>query len=104
MNLDSRVNAFYESLQGKRVAVCGIGISNTPLIEKLIGCGARITACDRREMCIRDSCGLPYYIGGTIGDKNALTLQTPDSFWNRFRIEVRVRHEVTAVDLSLIHI
>jgi len=33
-----------------------------------------------------------------IKDKNELTLQTPQSLWNRFRIDVRVRHEVTAVD------
>lgn len=43
------------------------------------------------------NCGLPYYIGGVIEDPEALTLQTPESFWKRFQIEMRVRHEVTAI-------
>lgn len=43
---------------------------------------------------------MPYYIGGVIQDEAALTLQTPDSFWNRFRIAVKVRHEVTAIHLD----
>lgn len=43
------------------------------------------------------NCGLPYYIGGIIADKEALTLQTPESFYSRFRVKMRVRHEVTAI-------
>ena len=43
------------------------------------------------------NCGLPYYIGGVITDQRELTLQTPQSFFDRFRIDVRVRHEVTAI-------
>lgn len=43
------------------------------------------------------NCGLPYYIGGVITDKEELTLQTPESFWQRFRVDMRVRHEVTAI-------
>ena len=41
------------------------------------------------------NCGLPYYIGGVITDERELTLQTPESFWNRFRIRIRTGHEVT---------
>lgn len=37
------------------------------------------------------NCGLPYYIGGTITDRSKLTLQTPQSFRNRFNIDARVR-------------
>ena len=43
------------------------------------------------------NCGLPYYIGGVIEDPEDLTLQTPESFWKRFRIQMKVRHEVTAI-------
>lgn len=43
------------------------------------------------------NCGLPYYIGGVISDPEELTLQTPESFFARFRINVKVRHEVIAV-------
>ena len=44
------------------------------------------------------NCGLPYYIGGTITDRSKLTLQTPQSFRNRFNIDARVRQEVVSID------
>ena len=39
---------FFEQISGKKIAMCGIGVSNTPLIEKFLNMGARIVACDRR--------------------------------------------------------
>ncbi len=39
---------FFKNLSGKRIAMCGIGVSNTPLIEKFLNMGARVVACDRR--------------------------------------------------------
>ena len=44
------------------------------------------------------NCGLPYYIGGLIEDRDELELQTPESFNARFNVDVRVLSEVTAVD------
>jgi len=46
------------------------------------------------------NCGLPYYVGGVIEDPEELTLQTPESFWDRFRIDVRTKHEVTKIDID----
>lgn len=43
------------------------------------------------------NCGLPYYIGGAITDKNNLTLQTPESFRKRFNIDVRVNNEAVRI-------
>ena len=43
------------------------------------------------------NCGLPYYIGDIITDKRELTLQTPNSFKNRFNIDCRVNHEVIKI-------
>ena len=43
------------------------------------------------------NCGLPYYIGGVIEDPEDLTLQTPESFFSRFRVHMKVHHEVTAI-------
>ncbi|MDR1557639.1 MAG: FAD-dependent oxidoreductase, partial [Tannerellaceae bacterium] len=43
------------------------------------------------------NCGLPYYIGGVIAERSRLFLQTAESFSSRFRIDVRLRHEVTAI-------
>ncbi|HPF79776.1 FAD-dependent oxidoreductase [Nostocoides australiense] len=44
------------------------------------------------------NCGLPYYIGGVIEKRSALLLQTPSSLAARFGLDVRVRHEVVAID------
>ena len=44
------------------------------------------------------NCGLPYYIGGTIAERDKLFVQTPDAFGRRFNIDVRVRSEVTAIN------
>ncbi|MBK5263060.1 MAG: FAD-dependent oxidoreductase, partial [Peptostreptococcaceae bacterium] len=44
------------------------------------------------------NCGLPYYIGGEITDKDALTLQTPESFNARFNVDVRIGSEVVEID------
>ncbi len=39
---------FFESICGKRVAVCGIGRNNTPVVKQFLAHGAVVTACDRR--------------------------------------------------------
>ena len=44
------------------------------------------------------NCGLPYYIGGSIQDKEELTLQTPESFYQRFNIDVRILQEVIDIN------
>lgn len=44
------------------------------------------------------NCGLPYHISGLIPEREQLILQTPESIGNRFGVEVRVNHEVTAID------
>ena len=58
---------------------------------------AEIVVFERSGFISYANCGLPYYIGGTIADENDLTLQTPESFWKRFRVKMNVRHEVTAI-------
>ncbi len=59
---------------------------------------AQIMIFERSGFVSYANCGLPYYIGGTIKDKRALTLQTPQSFFSRFSIDVRVLHEVTQIN------
>jgi len=44
------------------------------------------------------NCGLPYYVGETIHDRNDLLLQTPERFWKRFRVRVHVFHEVLSIN------
>lgn len=59
---------------------------------------AEIVVFERSGFISYANCGLPYYIGGVIEDEAELTLQTPESFYERFRVQVKVRHEVTAID------
>lgn len=44
------------------------------------------------------NCGLPYFIGGVIGKRSSLLLQTPESLAARFNLDVRVNTRVTAID------
>ena len=59
---------------------------------------AEIILLERGEYISFANCGLPYYIGGVSKEKSALTLQTPQQFYNRFRIDVRVKNEALAID------
>lgn len=59
---------------------------------------AQITVYERSGYMSYANCGLPYYIGGIIEDRGDLTLQTPESFYSRFRVDVRVKHEVVGID------
>lgn len=58
---------------------------------------AEVVVFERSGYISYANCGLPYYIGGVIEKQEELTLQTPKSFWRRFRIDMRVRHEVLAI-------
>ena len=59
---------------------------------------AEIVVLERSGYVSYANCGLPYYVGGVIEDHGDLLLQTPGSLNDRFRIDVRVASEVTAVD------
>lgn len=58
---------------------------------------AEIVVFERSKFISYANCGLPYYIGDVITDRSDLTLQTPESFYSRFRVNMKVRHEVTAI-------
>ncbi|WP_277259687.1 FAD-dependent oxidoreductase [Olegusella massiliensis] len=58
---------------------------------------AQIIILERSAYVSYANCGLPYYIGDVITDKEALAVQTPESLNKRFRLDVRVRHEVVRI-------
>lgn len=58
---------------------------------------AEIVVFEKSSFVSYANCGLPYFIGDVITDQEELTLQTPESFWERFRISVKTNHEVTGV-------
>ena len=49
---------------------------------------AQIIILERGQHISYANCGLPYYVGGVITEESNLTLQTPQSFYERFRIDV----------------
>ena len=61
---------------------------------------AQIIIIERTGYISYANCGLPYYIGGVIENREDLTLQTPESFQSRFQIDVRIKQEVTEVDVE----
>lgn len=61
---------------------------------------AQIVVFERGPYVSYANCGLPYYVGGVIGDRGSLLLQTPESLAARFRLEVRTGHEVVGIDPS----
>ena len=58
---------------------------------------AEIVVFERSGFVSYANCGLPYYIGDVITAPEELTLQTPESFFARFRVNMKVRHEVKAI-------
>jgi NADPH-dependent 2,4-dienoyl-CoA reductase/sulfur reductase-like enzyme/peroxiredoxin family protein/rhodanese-related sulfurtransferase/TusA-related sulfurtransferase len=58
---------------------------------------AEIILIEKGKYISYANCGLPYYIGGVISDRNSLFVQTPETFSRRFNIDVRVENEVTAI-------
>ncbi|GJL55488.1 MAG: hypothetical protein NPIRA02_26200 [Nitrospirales bacterium] len=59
---------------------------------------AQIVMFERGLFVSFANCGLPYYVGNTITDRDELLLQTPASFWRRFRIKAHIRHEVLHIN------
>jgi len=59
---------------------------------------AQIIIFERGQYISFANCGLPYYIGQTIKNRDALLLQTPQRFKARFNVDVRVKNEVIKID------
>ena len=62
--------------------------------------GAEIVVIEAGAHVSYANCGLPYYAGGVIENRDALLLQTPESLHARFRLDVRTRERVTAIDTA----
>jgi len=59
---------------------------------------ARIIVFEKGPYVSFANCGLPYFIGGVIEDRDDLLVQTPEGLRRRFNLDVRVRNEVTAIN------
>ncbi|MEO6532275.1 MAG: FAD-dependent oxidoreductase [Pseudolysinimonas sp.] len=83
----------------RTVIVGGVagGMSAATRLRRLDEAG-EIVVFERGAYVSFANCGLPYFVGGVIAERGDLLLQTPESLASRFRLDVRVRHEVTSID------
>lgn len=68
--MNTKAEEFFREMKGKRVAFCGVGVSNTPLVEMFLKKGAVVTVCDKRsreqlgDLCERfESMGVTLRLG-----------------------------------------
>ncbi|MDL2252021.1 FAD-dependent oxidoreductase [Odoribacter sp. OttesenSCG-928-J03] len=59
---------------------------------------AEIVLLEKGKYISYANCGLPYYIGGVIEDRENLFLQTPEAFGKKLNVDVRTENEVVSID------
>jgi NADPH-dependent 2,4-dienoyl-CoA reductase/sulfur reductase-like enzyme len=59
---------------------------------------AEIVLLEKGKYISYANCGLPYYIGGVIEERDKLFVQTPEAFSTRFRVDVRTENEAIFID------
>lgn len=91
---------------GKKVLIVGgvAGGASAAARLRRLDEAAEIIMFEKGEYISFANCGLPYYIGGEIKERSALTLQTPQSFRERFAVDVRNFSEVVTIDRSSKHV
>ena len=84
---------------GKIVVVGGVagGMSAAARARRLSE-SAQIIVLERDQHVSFANCGMPYHIGGDIGERSALLVQTPQSLADNLALDVRVGNEVVAID------
>ena len=84
----------------KKVLIVGgvAGGASTAARLRRMDEAAEIIMFERGEYISFANCGLPYYIGGAIEERDALLVQTPEGMRSRFNIDVRVQSEVVSID------
>ncbi|WP_294179775.1 FAD-dependent oxidoreductase [uncultured Schumannella sp.] len=89
-------------MTSKRVVIIGGvagGMSAATRLRRLDE-SAEIIVLERGGEVSFANCGLPYHLGGVIAERSSLVLQTPRALGARFRLDVRVRSTVTAIDAA----
>jgi NADPH-dependent 2,4-dienoyl-CoA reductase/sulfur reductase-like enzyme len=59
-----------------------------------------IVGFERGNYTSYSACGIPYLIGGAVDELDQLIVRTPEVFREKYSIDIRIRHEVTAIDLE----
>lgn len=84
----------------KRVLIVGgvAGGATTAARLRRLDNECEIIMFERGKYISYANCGLPYYIGNVIKERDNLLLLTPEAMEDKFRVEVRVQHEVIGID------
>ena len=84
----------------KRIVIVGgvAGGASAAARARRLSEKAEIIMFERGEHVSFANCGLPYYVGGAIAERERLLVQTPEKLRKRFRIDVRTKTDVVAVD------
>ena len=61
---------------------------------------AEIVVYEKDSDISYSGCGMPYYLGGEVSRPDALTPRDPAFFQSKYRVDVRIRHEVTKIDAA----
>lgn len=90
---------FYQIITMKYIIIGGVaGGATTAARLRRMDEDASIIVFEKGKHISYANCGLPYYIGGVIAERNALFLQTPTTLGDRFDADVRTRTEVLSID------
>ena len=85
----------------KYIIVGGVaGGASTAARLRRLDESAEIILFERGEHISYASCGLPYYVGRVIEQRDHLFVQTPEKFGKRFRIDIRTKTEVMKINRS----
>lgn len=83
----------------KLVVIGGVALgAGVAAKARRISEAAEIVVLERGEYVSFANCGLPYFLGDVIKNRDALLLHTPQSLFDRFNLDVRVLHEVVSID------
>lgn len=84
----------------RKVAIVGGvagGMSSAARIRRLDE-NTKVVVFEKGDDVSFANCGMPYYIGGVIEDRENMLVQTPEALHDRYDIDVRVRHEVVGIN------
>ena len=83
----------------KIIIIGGVaGVATTAARIRRVDETAEIILLEKGKHISYANCGLPYYIGGVIEEREKLFVQTPEAFSTRFRVDVRTENEVIFID------